>query len=193
MQSCQMNHPEESRLFEIKTGIHYIPIPEPSIQLIQPLYEIKRDLSLSNDELDRLTDSIRYRLAYEHLSKMLQDSIENHVYLTNEVIRLKYSIKYTEEILPIFIHNHKLAEKEKKIFYEFLKSTWQKFDTNIQNEIHLQYQLDQMQRDQDDLIRKKCQQEQSKIYANQIQDLNQQILFLKRDIQQFHDYKCSFE
>lgn len=182
--------------FEIKTGIHYLTIPEPSIQLIPSSNVIERNLYLSADDLNQCInhladeDQIRYRLAYENLVRFFHESFESNLYLNDEIQRLKHSIKYLNEIFPIFHQNHRLAKKEKKIFYEILTNIWQRFDKNIQNEIYCQYQLEEMQNERDVLLKKKVQQEYYQSCEMQIEKLNQDIVDLQQEIEQMRDYKC---
>jgi hypothetical protein len=191
--SFQINQQEKN----INTGIIYLSLPEPRLQLVKPQqsfdykHQIEQDFYiryryLNNDELNQLfynikpNDANRYRINYENLYKNLLESILKNIDINEELVQIKYSIKYQNEILPILIHNHKLAKREKKILYHIITKTWQIFDERIQNEINVQYQLEQIKKEHQNLINIKIKQEQYQTFCVKLHDINNDITDLKR-------------
>jgi hypothetical protein len=174
-------------------------------------YQIEQDFSLRyrdfRDEEFHHTDADRYKISYENLYKNVLQSIFKTIDINEEITQIKYSIKHTQEILPIFIQNHKLAKREKKILYNIVTKTWQKFDECIQNEINVQYQLEQLKNEHQRLLKIKIQQEKYQKFYLEFHQLNNEITYLKRglllkilsinsffsylEIQQLHEYKRS--
>jgi hypothetical protein len=181
----------------INTGILYLPLPEARLQLVKPQqsldfkHQIEEDFRiryqyLNNKELNKLfsnmntTDANRYINSYKYLYKSLLQSILNNIDITEEISEIKHSIIYKNEILPILIHNHKLANSEKKILYNIVTKTWQKFDEGIQNEINVQLQLEQIKTEHKHLTNMKIKQEQYQTFYFKLHQINNDINHLKK-------------
>jgi hypothetical protein len=87
---------------------------------------------------------------------------------------------YKNEILPILIHNHKLAKREKKILYNIVTKIWEKFDERIQNEINVQYQVEQIKKEHQELVNIKIKQEQYQTFYLKLFEIKNDITYLKR-------------
>ncbi|CAF4151796.1 unnamed protein product, partial [Adineta steineri] len=200
-----LNH-HESESTHINTGIIYLPIPEPRLQLAKPQqsldfkHQTEQDFYIryqyiNDDDLNYLLNNIqendanRYKLSYHHLYQSVFQSILNSMDLNEEIIQLKHSIIYQNEILPILINNHKLAKREKKILYNISRKSWQKFDECIQSEVNIQYQLEQIKKEHQNLKNLKIKQEQYQTFYLKLHEINNDTTQLKREIQQLHDYK----
>ncbi|UJR25695.1 hypothetical protein I4U23_007046 [Adineta vaga] len=199
LQSTAPAHP-------IDTGITYLPLPEPRLQLVKPRqsidykYQLEQDFrvryqNINENELNQILYNIdanvahRYKISYQHLCESLLSSILRIVDLDEEILQVKHSILYQNEILPTLLHNHKLAKREKKILYNLATKTWHKFDQCIQNEINVQYQLKQIQEEHENLLNIKIKQEQYQRFYFEIQEINNEIIYLQKEIQQLHDSK----
>jgi len=184
--SFQIN--QQEKIFN--TGIIYLPIPEPQLQLVKPQQsfnskqQIEQDFSiryqyLTNDELNHNHEN-RYRIYYENLYKNVLESILKNFDLNEEILQIKNSIKYQNEILPILIHNHQLAKREKNILYHIITKTWQIFDQCIQNEINIQYQLEQIKIEHQHLINIKIKQEKYQTLYIKLNEINHDVIHLKK-------------
>jgi len=204
-----MNHLDEQWLVSnnereknFNTGIIYLPLPEPQFQLIKPeqsfnsKYQIEQDFSLryqylNKDKLNEIfhhideTNANRYRINYEKLYKNLRESLLKNFDINEEILQIKHSIKYQDEILSILIHNHKLAKREKKILYHIITKTWKIFDECIQNEIYRQYQLEQIKNEHQNLINIKIKQEKYQTFYLQLHEIQNDITNLKRGFSYF--------
>jgi hypothetical protein len=202
----------ETIIEKINTGIIYLSIPEPRLQLVKPQQSLDYKYQIEQDFARHYRDFHdeeynQYQISYEKLYKTVLQSMFNTIDINEEIIQIKHSIKYTEELLPIFIQNHKLAKREKKILYNMTTKTWQKFDECIQNEINIQYQLEQLKNEHQQLLKIKIQQENYQTFSLQCHQLNNEITYLKRgllflqkissihplfsyiEIHQLHEYK----
>jgi hypothetical protein len=191
-------HSKSLRLTDkINTGIVYLPLPEPRLQLVKPQqssdykHQITQDFSirypyLNNEELNEIfdhiqqTDANRYKINYENLYKNVLQSLLKNLDINEEILQIKTSIKYQNELLPILIHNHKLAKREKKILYNIVTKTWQIFDERIQNEINVQYQLEQIKKEHQDLLNIKIKHEQYQTFYVQLHEIKNDITYLER-------------
>jgi hypothetical protein len=148
---------------------------------------------LNNEELNQIfyninrTDANRYINSYHNLYKTLLQSIVKTIDMNEEISQIKHSIIYENEVLPILIHNHKLANREKKILYNLVTKTWRKFDERIQNEIHVQYQVEQIKTEHQDLTNMKIKQEQYRTFYFKLHQINNDITHLKRGFLVFRD------
>ena len=198
-QDENINH--QSKFIEITcnidTGITYLPLPEARLQLVKPQqsldlkHQIEEDFRiryqyLNNEELNKIfsnintTDTNRYINSYQYLYKTLLQSILNTIDINEEISEIKHSIIYTNEILPIIIHNHKLANREKKILYNIVTKTWQRFDEGIQNETNVQFQLEQIKNEHKYLTNMKIKQEQYQTFYFKLHQINNDIHHLKK-------------
>ena len=176
----------------IHTGIVYLSIPDQPLQLVQSRQsidyksQIEHDLSVryqqfTDEDFPQLNafDAQRYQRSYENLHEQVLQSIYKIIDLNDEILRVKHSIKYNTDILPILIQNHKLAKREKKILYEILTTTWQRVDQCIQTELNIQHQLEQIQREHQHFLQMKIQQEKSRQIALFIEQINDDIIDLE--------------
>ncbi|CAF1044141.1 unnamed protein product [Adineta steineri] len=192
-----LNH-HDSESTHINTGIIYLPLPEPRLQLAKPQqsldfkHQTEQDFYtryqyINDEDLNYLLNNIqendanRYKLSYHHLYQSVFQSILNSIDLNEEIIQLKHSIIYQNEILPILINNHKLAKREKKILYNISRKSWQKFDECIQSEVNIQYQLEQIKKEHQNLKNLKIKQEQYQTFYLKLHEINNDTTQLKRD------------
>ncbi|CAF3537360.1 unnamed protein product [Rotaria sordida] len=190
----------------INTRINYLSLPEPRLQLVkhQQLLDFKNQIEqdfsirfryMNDNELNQIfsninkNDTNRYIRSYHYLYQCALESTLKCVDINEEISQIKYLIIYKNEILPILIHNHKLAKQEKKILYNIVTKTWKKFDKRIQNEINVEYQLEQLKEEHQNLINMKIKQEQCQTFYLQLHNINNDVTHLKREIQQLTGYK----
>jgi hypothetical protein len=183
----------------INTGIIYLPLPEPRLQFVKPQqsfdfkHQIEQDFyiryrCINNDEFDQMfnnikeNDASRYKISYHHLYESVLKSILNSIDLNEEISQVKHSILYENEILPVLIHNHKLAKREKKFLYNVVTKVWQKFDECIQSEVNVQDQLEQIKKEHQALINMKIKQEQYQTFYFKSHEINNEIIHLKRGL-----------
>jgi len=178
--SFQINQQEKN----FNTGIIYLTLPEQQLQFVKPeksfysKQQIEQDFSIRYQYLTN--DENQYRINYENLYKNVLELILKNFDLNEEILQIKHSINYQNEILPILIHNHKLAKQEKKILYNIITKIWQIFDQRIQNEINIQNQLEQIKIEHQHLINIKIKQEQYQIFYIKLNEINNDITNLKR-------------
>lgn len=188
-----MNQQEKT----INTGIIYVSLPEPQLEHIKPeqsldyKHQIQQDFSIryryfNQEEFNEISHHINentanyYRVNYKNLYENLFQSLIKNLDINEEILQIKHSLKYQNEIYPLLIHNHKLAKREKKILYHFITEIWQNFDKNIQNEINLQYQLKQIKDQHEYLINMKIKQEQYQRFYLKIHEIKNEITYLKQ-------------
>ena len=172
----------------INTGIVYLLLPEKQFQLVKPQQSLdyKSQLELHfhhfTDDDFSPTNAQRYKTSYANLHQQVLQSIMNVIGLNEEIMQIKHSIKYNNEVFPILLQNHKLAKREKKILYQILTTTWQRFDERLQDEIAVQNQLEQTKKEHQHFFKMKIQQEQYLKYSLQIDQIHDQIIDLKHGL-----------
>lgn len=172
----------------INTGIVYLQLPEKQFQLIKPQQSLDSQSQIelhfhpfTDEDFHHLnpTDAQRYKTSYENLHRQVRQSIMKVIDLNEEILQIKHSIKYNNEVFPILLHNHKLAKREKKILYQILTTTWQRFDERMHDEITIQNQLEQTRKEHQYFFKMKIQQEQYLKYSLDIDQIHNQIIDFK--------------
>lgn len=187
----------------INTGITYLSLPEPRLQFVKHQQshdfksQIKQDFlirfrQINDEELNEMfsnmnkNDANRYITSYQYLYQYLWESTLKSIDINEEIIKLKHAIEHQNEILPVLMENRRLAQEEKKILYRIVTKTWRKFDERMQNEINTQNQLEKSKLEHQDLTKMKIKQEKFQRYYSQLQDMNIDIIHLKRGFYLFH-------
>ncbi|CAF3361258.1 unnamed protein product [Rotaria sp. Silwood1] len=190
----------------INTGIVYLSLPEPRLQLVKHeqlldlKHQIEQDFSvrfryMNDNELNQMfsnineNDSNRYINSYHYLYQCALESTIKCIDINEEISQIKHLITYKNEISAILIHNLESAKKEKKILYNIVTKTWKKFDERIQNEINSEYQLEQLKEEHQNLTNMKIKQEQCQTFYFKLHNINNDVTHLKREIQQLSGYK----
>ncbi|CAF2745505.1 unnamed protein product [Rotaria sp. Silwood2] len=194
----------------INTGIIYLSLPEPRLQLVKHeqllgfKHQIEQDFSIrfrcmNDNELNQMfsnineNDTNRYKNSYHYLYQCVLESTLKCIDINEEISQIKHLITYKNELLPILVHNHKLAKQEKKILYNIVTKTWKKFDERIQNEINVEYQLEQLKEEHQNLTNMKIKQEQCQTFYFKLHNINNDVTHLKREIQQLSGYKPVYQ
>lgn len=95
---------------------------------------------------------------------------------------MKHAITHKDELLPTLVHNRRLAKQEKKILYNLVTKSWQKFDERLQTEMHTQSQVQQVQDDHERLVKRKIDQERHQALCSKIDDIHKDLVLLQRGL-----------
>ena len=104
--------------------------------------------------------------------------------MNGQLSRLKRATTYENEVLPVLLHNHRLAQQEKRILYDIVTKIWRTFDEHLRNEISVQQRIEQIRKQHQYLTERKIKQEHDEASYGKMQDIRNDVLRLKRGRQQ---------